>query len=160
MFIYGIYHILTIITLYFCTKLFIMKIARQISIVLLAVTAATAIYSSYHFILDPTGHTIGYSLADIKGSPFKDYLIPGWLMLIFLGLGSVVSCGLTMQEEESYTSYIMGQGAICMLWVIVQIVMLQRLTIIQIAFVIIGTALLFSGKRIRKQLNNYHQVSV
>ena len=136
-----------------------MKIARQISIVLLAVTAASAIYASYHFILDPTGHTIGYSLADIKGSPFKDYLIPGWLMLIFLGLGSVVSCGLTMQEDESYTNYIMGQGAICMLWVIVQIIMLQRLTFIQIAFVIVGTALYFSGKRISKQMDKYQQAS-
>ena len=136
-----------------------MKIARQISIALLVVTAASAIYGSYHFITDPTGQTIGYSLAEIKSSPFKDYLIPGWLMLIFLGIGSVVSCGLTMQEEESYTSYIMGQGAICLVWVLVQSIMLQHLYIIQIAFVIIGTALLLSGKRIRKQLNNYQQVS-
>ena len=135
-----------------------MKIARQISIALLIITAASAIYASYHFIIDPTGHTIGYSLADIKGSPFKDFLIPGWLMLIFLGLGSVVSFGLTMQEEESYSNYIMGQGAICMLWVSVQSIMLQRLTFIQIAFVIIGIVLFFSGKRIRKQLDNYQKV--
>ena len=137
-----------------------MKIARQISIALLAVTAASAIYGSYHFITDPTGQTIGYSLAEIKGTPFKDYLVPGWLLLIFLGLGSVVSCGLTMQEDESYTSYIMGQGAICMLWVIVQLIMLQHLTVIQIAFVIIGTALVVSGKRISKQMEKYQKVTV
>ena len=137
-----------------------MKIARQISIVLLAVTAASAIYGSYHFITDPTGQTIGYSLAEIKGTPFKDYLVPGWLLLIFMGLGSVVSCGLAMQEEESYTNYIMVQGGICMVWVLVQIIMLHHVTFLQLVFILIGIALVFSAKRIRKQMDKYQQLSV
>jgi len=128
-----------------------MKIARHISIVLLTITATAAIYGAYHFITDPSGQSLGYSVQDLQHTPFHNYLIPGWLLLIFPGMGSVVSCGLAMQEEESYTSYIMGEGAICTLFVLVQVCMIQRLTFTQIAFVFIGTALFFSGKRIRNK---------
>ncbi len=137
-----------------------MKIARHISITLLAITATAAIYGAYHFITDPTGQSLGYSVQDLQHTPFHNYLIPGWLLLIFPGMGSVVSCGLAMQEEESYTSYIMGEGAICTLFVLVQVCMIQRLTFTQIAFVFIGTALFFSGKRIRNKQELYPQTIV
>ena len=137
-----------------------MKIARQIAIVLLAITAASAIYGAYHLITDPSGHTIGYTIDQIKYSPFKDYLIPGWLLLIFLGMGSVVSVGLTMQEEDSYTSYIIGQGAICLVWIMAQVIMLHQMAFLQIGFLLVGSSLLYTGLRIRKREEFYQNTGL
>ena len=137
-----------------------MKIARHISIALLAVTATAAIYGAYHLITDPSGHTIGYTIDQIKSTPFRDYLIPGWLLLIFIGLGSVVSCGLAVQEEESYTSYIIGQGAMCLVWIAVQVIMLRQLSFLQIGLILIGSALLYTGMRIRKREEQLQEINL
>jgi len=137
-----------------------MKLAHQIAIALLVLTAVTSIYGAYHFITDPSGHSLGYSIQEIKGTPFKNYLIPGWLLLIFMGIGSVIACELTMEREKKYTHYIMIQGVICVTWVIVQIIMIQQFSGLQIAFLVIGIALSLIGRMIKDQDHRYRRVAL
>ena len=137
-----------------------MKLAHQIAIALLILTAVSSLYGAYHFITDPTGHSIGYSIQEIQSSPFKNYLIPGWLLLIFMGIGSIVTCELTIEREKKYTRYIMVQGFICVTWVIVQIIMIQQFSGLQIAFLVIGLALSFIGRIIKDQDHRYRRVAL
>lgn len=41
-------------------------------------------------VADPSGRALDIPLAWLEGSPFKDYLIPGLVLLTLLGLGPVV----------------------------------------------------------------------
>ena len=48
----------------------------------------TAIIGGAKLVSNPSGHAVGVPLEWLSGSPFSDYSIPGWILLIVIGLGN------------------------------------------------------------------------
>ncbi|MDO8366789.1 MAG: hypothetical protein Q7T20_08345 [Saprospiraceae bacterium] len=53
---------------------------------LLLVLGVSALVPGIELILDPTGRLVQFPVGALEGSPFSDYLIPGFLLTIFIGL--------------------------------------------------------------------------
>jgi len=78
-----------------------MKNIRQLSIALLIIPAAIALYGGIMLVYDSTGQKLGLSLEDIKGT-FLDYGIPGWILIIAIGGGSIVTTIISIQHKKVY----------------------------------------------------------
>lgn len=64
---------------------------------------------------------LGMPLSYLEGSPFKDYLVPGIVLFIFNGLGSLAAGILTLRCYRYAGEIAMVFGAGLMVWILVQI---------------------------------------
>ncbi len=70
-------------------------------IFLLLFNAIGAYYGSYMFISDPSGSKIKMPIEMLQGTPFNDYLIPGFILLMVNGLlPTIASLGLILQRPR------------------------------------------------------------
>ena len=71
--------------------------------------------------LDPSGAKVGIPLEYIADSPFKDYLIPGIILFVVNGLGSLAGA-LASFNRKRYSGEIgLALGAFLVIWILVQL---------------------------------------
>jgi Kef-type K+ transport system membrane component KefB len=94
--------------------------------VLLAIQALGAIGGGVGLVQDPENN-IGMSLNLLEGSPFDDYLIPGLILLIVVGLLPVVVLyGLVRRLRWGWW-LALAAGAGLVVWIITEVVLLGYL---------------------------------
>ncbi|MCF8245041.1 MAG: hypothetical protein K9J37_11315 [Saprospiraceae bacterium] len=70
-------------------------------IFLLFFNAIGAYYGSYMLISDPSGSKIKMPIEMLQGTPFSDYLIPGFILLLVNGiLPTIAGLGLILQRPR------------------------------------------------------------
>jgi hypothetical protein len=99
----------------------IIKKLRIFAIILLFFIALNAILGSLCFIGDPSGKTIQIPIELLESTPFNDYLIPGIILFIAIGLLSLVTAYLTIKKVEIYPWFIILQGCVLIGWLTVEL---------------------------------------
>jgi hypothetical protein len=117
--------------------------------------AVGAIYGGLTLVIDPTGGLLQMPLTSLEGAPFKNYLVPGLILLIFLGLlPSFLLYPLIFKPEwkranffniykEQHWSltYSLYLGIILIIWIDVQIMMLGYGALIQSFYAFLGVVI-------------------
>jgi hypothetical protein len=115
-----------------------------ILIFLMLVLGIGGIVSGPMLFLAPDGHLMQWSPADLAGSPFINYLIPGIILFIFIGVFPfIVSLGLMMPGWKGlnflnpfkahywpWTASI-AAGVILLIWIITETAMLGYISFLQ-----------------------------
>ncbi len=125
---------------------------------LLAFLGINAVVAGGLFIIAPDGHLIQMPLSNLDGSPFSNFLIPGVLLFLFVGVYSLVIAGglwklLPWQWPNRINPFkrfhwswagSLAAGLILIIWILVQIQWVQfgMLHIICLAW---GTLILMVG---------------
>ena len=122
-----------------------MRAARQLSTFLLLVSGIMALYGGYHMISDPTGNSLGLPFYLLNGSVFSDYTMPGWVLLLTIGIFSIIVIICIFRKVRIYPSLIMLQGMIIFGIVVIQMLLLGEAFIIQYFFLILGIGLIGLG---------------
>jgi hypothetical protein len=110
-------------------------------LVLAALQAVGAIGGGIGLVADPVNN-IGMPVSLLDGTPFKDYLIPGLILLIVVGLFSLlVFVGLLLRWKAAWwLSLASGGGQV--IWIIAEVALLGYLSGagigLQIVFGIVG----------------------
>lgn len=105
-----------------------------------ALLAIGAIPAGLGFILDPTGSEIGMSPEMLAGSPFPDFLVPGIVLFLVNGIGSLAGAVLTFRRHALAGKAAMGLGVFLMAWIVVQVWVLgPPLHWLQILYFVLGT---------------------
>ncbi|WP_136687580.1 hypothetical protein [Halorhabdus amylolytica] len=72
------------------------------------------------FIVDPSGDLVGLSTAELSGSPFSDFLLPGIVLFVVLGLGPIlVVVGLTRERRWAWWGAV-GVSVALIAWVLAE----------------------------------------
>jgi hypothetical protein len=112
-------------------------------IVLTGIQAVGAIGGGVGLVRDPV-ENIGLPLSLLEGTPFKDYLIPGLILLIVVGLFSLfVFAGLLRRWKPAWWLSLASGGAL-VIWIVAEVALLGYLPGagigLQIVFGLIGIA--------------------
>lgn len=130
-----------------------MKSVRQLCIALLIVTAIAAFIGGYLFMNDPSGRSVQLNyLYDLDGTPFKDFSLPGLLLIIIIGLGCVIAATATLLRNKRYPVFIIIEGALLLIWVLADAFVFKQITVLQTIFGLDAVALILFGNLIRKYL--------
>ena len=116
----------------------------KIALVLLLINGFSACFGGISLILDPSGEFLGLSLHKLVFLPFKSYLVPGILLLIFNGISSLYIAFLMMRKVKYHSIFVVLQGIILIVWIITESFALPN-DLLQYPYVIIGIALILTG---------------
>jgi peptidoglycan/LPS O-acetylase OafA/YrhL len=114
-------------------------------IVLTAIQALGAIPAGIGLVSDPINN-IGMPISILEGSPFNDFLIPGLILLVVLGLFPLaVVYGLVRRRQWGWwLSLAVGAGVV--IWIVTEVAVLGYLSGagigLQIVFGLVGMAIL------------------
>lgn len=114
-----------------------MKMLNRFLFVLHAIVGIGAMAGGMGAILNPS-EPMGMSVEALKNSPFSDFLIPGIILFVVIGLGNVISA-ITILLKPKFQAYISSvfSGAL-VIWIIVQCIMLGTIHYLHVIFFIIG----------------------
>ena len=90
------------------------------------------------FLVDPSGAGIGIDVSLLEGSPFRDYFIPGLVLLAVNGLGSLAGAWLTLRKQRFAGFAGMGLGLFLMAWIVIQVSILSGIHWLQILYFALG----------------------
>jgi hypothetical protein len=94
---------------------------RIFTIILLFILGIAALGGGWVLISDPTGESLGIPMALLKGTAFKDYLIPGVILFVFNGLLSLFTLALGLKKSNKYPIYLITQGGILFSWLTIEL---------------------------------------
>lgn len=118
---------------------------RMSSVFLLLVNGIAAIFGGYTLASDPSGQAMQVSLEFLKNSPFPDYFIPGLILLVVLGGGSLCAALVAILKVRWYPTLVAFMGCVLVAWIVVQMLMLKVLFYLQFIIGGIGILLLALG---------------
>lgn len=124
---------------------------RLTAVILLAFNGIGALYGGGMLIYDPSGAMLGLPKETLKHSPFSDFFLPGLILFVILGLGSIVTCIVAIMKTQGYPFLTIFIGFALSIWISVQMLMLQGVHWAHILYGLIGIALILLGIVLRKK---------
>ena len=82
------------------------------TIVLLLLLGGSGIYGGIMFILDPSGETLGIPVVLLVGSPFSNYMIPGLLLFVVIGMDSLAIIFFLVKKMPFAAPLVIIQGIV------------------------------------------------
>lgn len=91
------------------------------TVFLLVFLGVLAIGGGGLLILDPSGKSIQFPLALLDSTPFTDYLLPGIILFITIGLLPLFITGLVLKRTARHTGWVILQGLILLAWLSIEL---------------------------------------
>ena len=121
------------------------KILSVVSIFLLFFTGITALIGGGTLIFDPSGRPLKMNTAILAGSPFDTFLIPGLVLVLFIGVSCIVIAFLMIYDKSYSTRLIFNQGIVMIGWIVVQLLIIKQFHLLQLLYLFIGVAFVYVG---------------
>jgi len=86
-----------------------------------AFNGLSGLLGGFMLISDPSGSNISLNLEWLEGTPFPNFLIPGIVLFLFIGLGNVVGAGFTIFKKANAGLIGAIFGLILMIWIVFQV---------------------------------------
>ena len=95
-------------------------------------------------MVDPSGEALGLSMTLLDGSPFPDYLVPGLILFIVLGMAPMVVARVVWEGRPGSWLAALAVGAALVIWITVQILMVgyQASPPLQAVYGVLGVIIL------------------
>ena len=118
---------------------------------ILFVVGITALLTGLAMMSSPDGNLVGLNFNILKSTPFKDFLIPGLLLFVLVGLVNILALFYQIIDNPKRFYWALTAGIITVIWVTSQYLIIGQLLQLDIAyflasFILICIALQQQGK--------------
>jgi hypothetical protein len=101
-------------------------------------------------IAEPSGAFWGLPLEWLSGTPFSSYLVPGVVLLIVVGLGSLLGASATFFRYSYAPEIAIVLGALLIVWIIAQVLWIGPANWLQPFYFVLGALELGLGLLLRR----------
>lgn len=105
----------------------------------------TAIVGGAKLVSDPSGNAVGVPLEWLSGSPFSDYSIPGWALVVAIGLGHGAASLLSAFGHRQFGRAAILQGSLLAGYIAVEVWAIGLRVAVQPIYFILGLAQIALG---------------
>lgn len=133
------------------------KIIRNFLIFLLFFLGIGAFYGGGAFILDPSGNLLQMPLEALESSPFNNFLIPGIVLFLVLGVFPMFLIYALLKKPENHLaemlnffhdmhwawSFTIYQGFALVIWITLQVLFINAVHWIHTVYVFKGLIIIF-----------------
>lgn len=124
---------------------------RIAAIFLLILNGISALIGGGGFLLDPSGTSLKMTTESLKYSPFSDFVIPGLILFIVFGIGSLITSLVVIRKVRGYPFLTIFMGFALAIWISVQMLMLRQVHYLHIIYGLIGIILIILGIFLRRK---------
>lgn len=122
---------------------------RIFSGLLLLLTGLSAFIGGLALIIDPFGGFMGLSTGYLTHSPFQTYLIPGIVLFAAVGAMNLIAAYVVYRRTREYYNLVILQGIVLVVWIVVQVAMIQIVNLLHLACFVTGILLIKAGRSVR-----------
>ena len=101
-------------------------------------------------VLEPSGANLGMPLEMLNHSPFSNFLIPGIVLLIVNGLGSIAGSVLSFKRFQYAAEIALALGAFLVAWILIQVYWIHAFHWLHALYLSLGIIELALGWLLRK----------
>jgi hypothetical protein len=105
----------------------------------------TALIGGAKLVSDPSGHAVGVPMEWLSGSPFPDYSIPGWVLVIVIGFGHAAASLLSALGYRQLGWAAVFQGGLLVVYIAVEVWTVGLKVMLQPLYFILGLAQIALG---------------
>jgi len=98
----------------------------------------TAIAGGLQLISDPTGSRIGLAVSLLSRTPFHDFLAPGLVLALVVGLTNTVAGIFVLQRRASANRAAFASGGILTGWIVAETLLLREFHWLAAAYFVLG----------------------
>lgn len=112
--------------------------AAKISIAMLVFLGLVALAGGIALVAKPDGSVMQFDTAILAGSPFGDFLVPGLILGLLFGVGSLVvaAMGLRGHPVAPFLAFAIGCGQ--MVWIVVQLSIIHEFSFLHPVMFVTG----------------------
>jgi hypothetical protein len=128
-------------------------LSRFFLAVLQVFVGLSAIVGGAKLVSDPSGNAVGVPLEWLSGSPFSDYSVPGWVLIVAIGLGHAAASLLSAFGNRQFGRAAIVQGGLLSGYIAVEVWVVGWQVALQPLYFILGLAqiaLVFFAQRTRE----------
>ncbi len=81
----------------------------------------SGLFGGLMLLHDPTGQSLSLELEWLQNTPFPNFLIPGIILFIFVGIGNILGFWFTYKKKRKRAQIGIIFGIILMAWIISQL---------------------------------------
>jgi hypothetical protein len=118
-----------------------MSMVHQLVLWLCVFTGLTAVAGGAA-LATSRGDVNGPPLTLLEHTPFTSFLVPGLLLLLVIGVGSLAAAALEARRIENSEVAVSVAGAGLMVWIITQLALIRTVSWLQLLYFIVGAATL------------------
>ena len=111
-----------------------------------------AVAGGFGLVLEPSGANLGMPLEMLNHSPFSDFLIPGIVLLIVNGLGSISGSVLSFKLFQYAAELAFALGAFLIAWILIQVYWINAFHWLHALYLSLGIIELALGWLLRNAL--------
>jgi len=104
--------------------------------------AFTAIVCGFMMIKDPGGSSLQLSLTLLQHAPFKDFTVPGIVLLFIVGGSNAIASIAVALRRKAAFNYTIAAGLFISAWIIVQVMLTGVLFWLQFVYLAAGLGIL------------------
>ena len=120
--------------------------------------AITAVLGGFGLVSDPSGTKMNVPLELLKNSPFTNYLIPGLVLLIVIGVGHVLAGIVTFLRNKNAGNLAVFLGAFLTLYLTIEVGVIGLQNFSQPLYFIFGVVELIFGFKLSKSGKADHKI--
>jgi hypothetical protein len=117
-----------------------------------AVNGLSALLGGFMLIQDPTGESLGLKAEWLQNTPFPNYLIPGIVLFLLIGVTNVWGMWLSFNKKAKRAAFGTLFGLILMGWIIAQVLWIGYKDFLQPLFFTTGLLQTIAGLTLTIQL--------
>ncbi len=110
----------------------------------------SAVPSGLLLVIRPDGSLMEMPVSILKGSPFGDYLVPGILLFLVMGLGNLAAAILSFRRRELAGFAGIFFGFALVIWIFMQVSMIGGGHWLQYLYFFLGIAEILLGIAMRE----------
>ena len=111
---------------------------KTILFILIGFVALTATFLGLLLISNPNGDILKLSLKILQGTYFHDFLLPGILLLFFIGSPHLLTVWLLIRRAETRYNWSLASGILLCSLIIAQVLVLKAIHWVHFVYFFIG----------------------
>ena len=110
--------------------------------ILLSFISVTAILSGLMMIGYPDGSALNLSPGLLEGTPFKNYMVPGILLVILVGIINLLAVFYNMKRDPKRYTWALAGGIMICVWIITQMILIRSFQWLHIVYLAMGVVVI------------------
>ena len=122
---------------------------KTLLFILLCFVAITSLVSGFLIITHPDGSVMQMSVDLLKTSPFKNFLVPGIVLTVFVGGTNLLAAFFNMQRSANRYNWALAGGVMISGWTVVQMILINTIFWLQFVYLGIGIVIMLIAYQLK-----------